>query len=283
MTVNDGPTPADPGESPRTSEPLTQALATQPLGGGEFAIDLGKRWMLPWGALFGGAMMAAPLAAVDAHLDGRHILTASCHFLRSGDVGPAVVSVDSRREGRTTSTVHATMHQADRSCVEVVATLGPSTAGTQLFADPPPELPARAECTDPRTDGPGFSSDWIFYSDAITSTDRANFLAGETLNVPRLAAWLRLRDDEVLDAARLALVADNWPPPPWLLGNLGVMRTIELNIQLLRNGHRGWLLAEMRSRALADDLFTAEGMLWAEDGVPLGQWRQVALFEPMPS
>ena len=267
--------------SASTAESLAESFACQRIGTGEYTADLGKRWVLPYGVIFGGAMMAAPLMALDDHTGGRNVLATSCHFLRAGKPGPAVAVVDDVKQGRTTSTHRVTLHQDDQAAVTILATVGPEATGSPRFADPPPQLPPRSECSSPRTGDEEHFPDWIPFQDLLAPTDEiVDFFAGEFMQEPDLRGWVRLRDDDSLDGARLALLADDWPPSPWVLGQFGIMRTVELNLHLFHSGHRGWMTAHVRTRALFDDLFTVSGTLWSEGGEPLAEWRQVALFEP---
>lgn len=263
---------------------LTEAFAFERLGTGEYAFELGGRWVLPYGAVFGGAMMAAPLTALGDHTGGRNLLAASCHFLRAGRTGSSIAVVDDVKEGRTTSTHRVSLHQDNRVVVTLLATVGPEAHGKPVFADPPPPLPDRGDCHDPRAGAGDLRPEWDQFVDVLADGDAVErAFAGEPLEEPDVRAWVRLRDNEFLDGARLALLADDWPPAPWLLGRWGIMRTIELNLHLFHSGHQGWAIGHVRTKALFDDLFTVSGTLWTEDGVPLAEWRQVALFEEIAS
>lgn len=262
-------------------ETITEAFACTAIGAGEFQVELGERWRLPYGVVFGGAMMAGSLLALDEHTGGRNVLAASSHFLRPGEPGPAVAVVDDVKQGMTASTHRVTLHQGDRPVLTTLATVGPEATGSTRFADAPPALPPRSECSDPRTRDGEYFPDWVHFQDLLAPTDEiVDFFAGEVLEEPDLHAWVRLRDGAPINGARLALLADDWPPSPWMLGTFGIMRTVELNLHLFHSGHRGWAMARVRTRVLFDDLFTVSGALWSEDGEPLGEWRQVALFEP---
>ncbi|MDX1510281.1 MAG: thioesterase family protein [Nitriliruptorales bacterium] len=262
------------------SEIQPATFRAERIGTGEYAVELEQRWVLPFGSLFGGAIMAAPLAALDEHTGGRNVVAASCHFLRPGQPGTCVIEIEDVKEGRTASTHRATLHSQGQPIATLLATVGPETEGKPVFADPPPPIPDRSGCSDPR-DPAAMGDHWIPFQDVLAPNDRlVRFKSGEVLDEPDIASWLRLADDEPIDAARLALLADNWPPAPWLLGTYGIMTTVELNLHMFSSGHRGWTIGQMRARALFDGLFTVSGTLWTEEGTPIGEWRQVALFSP---
>src|SRR3954467_12159412 len=85
-----------------------------------YSADLDPEWTVN-GRPHGGYLMALMgRAAVRATPDHPHPLSASAVYPVSPVVGPAVVTVELLRQGRTASQVRTRLVQKDRACVETL-------------------------------------------------------------------------------------------------------------------------------------------------------------------
>lgn len=98
--------------------------------------DLDPQWTVG-GRPNGGYLLAllARAAVTEAH---PHPMSASAVYLSPPDPGPATVTVESLRAGRSASQARARLTQKDRTCVEAVFTLGDlATAGAVRWSEAP--------------------------------------------------------------------------------------------------------------------------------------------------
>ena len=101
-------------------------------------------------------------------------------------------------------------------------------------------------------------------------------MAGEAVT----GGWLRLRDDEPLDAALVVALCDSWfpaifsvVPEPMAVPTLDL--TVHLRDALPRPGD--WVLARVTTRTVGDGLLEEDAELFGSDGRLLAQSRQLAL------
>ena len=99
---------AEVTEFDRTTAP--SPIADRP---GEFSVDLDAGWSSLVG-VHGGYMCALAVRAAESMVPGLAMRTMSTSFLRTGQVGPATVTVRAVRHGRTITTMDAELVQHDK-------------------------------------------------------------------------------------------------------------------------------------------------------------------------
>ena len=135
-------------------------------------------------------------------------LSISAHYLRPGLSGQACrIDTQLLRSGRTLSTVRATMAQAGRPCLEVLAAMGrldgPASAAAPVLALPLPELPPPEHCVSRSATAQGVTMSIMDQLDIRLHPDEA--LPGATGRA-RVSGWIRFADGRPADA--LACPAD---------------------------------------------------------------------------
>ena len=207
-------------------------------------------------------------------------LSVSVHFLRPGLSGEACrIDTQLLRSGRTLSTVRATMAQAGRPCLEVLAAMGrldrSDSAAAPSLALPLPELPPPEQCVGRSASAQGVTLSILDQLDIRLHPDEAvPGAAGRA----RVSGWIRFTDGRPTDALACLLMVDAFPPAVFgLLGLIGWVPTIELTMHLRRRPAPGWLRGQFWSHDLSDGLVVEDGALWDADGQLVAQSRQLAL------
>ena len=207
-------------------------------------------------------------------------LSISVHFLRPGLSGEACrIDTQLLRSGRTLSTVRATMAQAGRPCLEVLAAMGrldrSDSAAAPSLALPLPELPPPEQCVGRSASAQGVTLSILDQLDIRLHPDEAvPGAAGRA----RVRGWIRFTDGRPTDALACLLMVDAFPPAVFgLLGLIGWVPTIELTVHLRRRPAPGWLRGQFWSHDLSDGLVVEDGALWDADGQLVAQSRQLAL------
>ena len=207
-------------------------------------------------------------------------LSISAHYLRPGLSGePCRIDTQLLRSGRTLSTVRATMAQAGRPCLEVLAAMGrldgPDSAAAPLLALPLPELPLPEHCIGRSAAAQGVTLSILDQLDIRLHPGEA--LPGAAGRA-RVSGWIRFADGRPPDALACLLMADAFPPAVFgLLGLIGWVPTIELTVHLRRRPAPGWLRGQFWSHDLHDGRVVEDGALWDADGQLVAQSRQLAL------
>ena len=117
-------------------------LAARP---GEFLVDLDAGWSSLVG-VHGGYMCALAVRAAESMAPGREMRTMSASFLRTGQVGPATLTVREVRQGRTITTMVAELVQDDKVLIVSRLTLMGARSGVEWREQWPLELPPPRDC-----------------------------------------------------------------------------------------------------------------------------------------
>ncbi len=212
-------------------------------------------------------------------------LSISAHYLRPGLASQACrIDTQVLRSGRTLSTVRATLMQAGRPCLEVLAAMGQLceaySANAPVLALPPPDLPPPEHCVGRSASAQGVTLSILKQLDVRLHPDQAvPGAAGRA----RVSGWIRFADGRPPDALGCLLMVDAFPPAVFgLLGLVGWVPTIELTVHLRRRPAPGWLRGLFWSNDLSDGRVVEDGALWDADGQLVAQSRQLALVRPDP-
>jgi acyl-CoA thioesterase len=255
---------------------FARATAVQALGDDRFAATVDDRWRTPAGPN-GGYVAAIVLRALEAAA-GRPARSVTLHYLRSPLPGDAIVEVRRRREGRTLTTLTASLVQEGRPAVLAIAALaGPYPRAVEFAA---PGLPvAPYDEAAPYTD---FPADFPFmgFLEHRPALGATPFTSSTEEAVT--GGWLALREPAPLDAPTLALYADAWWPASFArMDRPSAAPTIDLTLHFRATpppGADGAVAVRFTSRTAHDGYVEEDGEVWSADGTLLVQSRQLALL-----
>lgn len=248
----------------------------------------------------GGYLMAIAARAMSEAAGGRLPVSVNAHFTRPVSAGPVGVSVGTIKEGRTFSTMRATVStmttsRAPSSTYESTSArengggsltlLGTFAEPTALGDDvvymkgepttmPPPDGCIRAV---PRGDAPLPPPLVAQFEERIHPED-ALVLAGKPSGVARIRGWFRLHDGEPLDRFTPLLVADAFPPAVFNAGlPLAWTPTLEMTTHIRSTPSTEWLRCIFTTRFVTDGFLEEDGEIWDENGRLVALSRQLAL------
>jgi Thioesterase-like superfamily len=269
---------------------LDKASAVEPLGGGRYGATLDPGWAIGT-KLHGGYLLAVLAraavaeAAIGAPAELPHPAAVSAHYLAAPDPGPAEVTVEVLRRGRTASQARATLVAGGRRCVEALVTCGRlAPSGPPYWSDVPvPELPPEQDClaapaSDPRFTVPIFAEVEVRL-DPVTAgfaVDRPA-MAGEVRGYARMAPTPP-------DPYAVLVALDLLPPATFDLGLTGSwVPTMELTAYLRALPADGPLRVRQRARLVADSRVDEDCQVWDSTGALVGSATQLAAVRlPQP-
>ncbi len=259
--------------------------AVEAAGEGRFRATITDRWHIGL-APNGGYLLAVVAAALGEALPHPDPLTITAHYLRPAEAGPAEVTVEPVRTGRSLSTATAALVQGGRERLRVLATCGDLDAGparvpVTRVRGGPPDLPPPERCE--RRDPPegGFAPPILERFDTRLHPP-PGWVAGRRDGEADLTGWIRFADGRDADARSLVLFADAFPPAVFEVTEAGWVPTVELTVHVRARPAPGWLRARFSTRFLVDGWLEEDGELWDEAGRLVAQSRQLALVLPVP-
>jgi acyl-CoA thioesterase len=230
-----------------------------------------------WSGPHGGLLAALALRCCAAHAgSGRGPRALTVQLLRS----PGAERLERRaqvvRDGGSSSTVTAVLTGSDGG-PSVLATLtsGRSRGGGSGYAAVPmPEVAVPLDC--PEVAPPVELVPHTQHFDFRLASGPDGFGGA---SAAEYVFWVRLRSDEPLDAARLAVVADAVPPALYALLPMPIpVPTVEVSYAFASGTddapRRGWVLVRIATRTAADGWCVDDSDVWAPDGQLLVQSRQ---------
>lgn len=258
---------------------FTAATAVRAAGPGSFAADLSPEWAVgdrPHGGYLLAVLARAAIAAASAPGTELDPLAVSAQFLRPPSFGPATITVDVRKRGRTVTAVNAVLEQDGRACVDAAISCGRLPDGPVHHSDLAP-LPA-----EPPPDALDVTSNVgvVFrvaqVSRMMMDPATAGFLTGRTDLPPRLHLWVRPVDGDP-DPLFALLAGDISPPVVFNLGRFGWSPTVQLTALVRARPAPGWLRVLADSRALHDRWFDEDLQVVDAAGTLVCQARQLAI------
>lgn len=263
---------ADAGE-------FARATAVHAVGHGRYRGEIHLGWDIG-GNANGGYLLAMAARAASEAAGGRVPLTVTAHYLAPGSPGAVTFDTTVYRRGSRLSTVGVTMANDDRPLLRLLGTFsdvsedGNRPERTEVH---PPGIPDPDECIGVQPAQP-FPPPIMGRVDLRLHPEDATFSSGQ----PLVRGWLRLRDDEPIDAFGLLLTVDVFPPTAFN-ARLPVawVPTVELTAHIRRRPEPGWLRCQFVSRHISGGLLEEDGEIWDETGRLVAQSRQLALIPPI--
>ena len=246
------------------------------------------RWRFPLhrgvmtarGALYGGAGLAAVIAALEA-TTGRPLVWATAQYLTFVHELVALdVELERPVDGHRTTQARGVVRHGDVEVLSVLATLGRRDSEVRWTAaerpDVPPPSATRAQVV-PEAAGTFHS---IYDLRIVKGVSRRQLAKGRSPvdTGGRAAYWVRLPGPaHVPDAAELALVGDLVPSGFASATGLPISgASLDNTIRLGHLVKTEWVLADVQVHAVLDGYGHGIAHLWAEDGTLLGTASQSA-------
>jgi acyl-coenzyme A thioesterase PaaI-like protein len=250
-----------------------------------FEADLDPLWTV--GGKPNGGYLLAILARAAVEAAGTHPdpLSASAVYLSPPDPGPASVTVEVLRTGRSASQARARLWQKDRACVEALFTLGTlAAAGEPRWTDAaPPPVPAFEDllATPAEAPGTGLRIDMLAQFEQRIDWQAVGEPGGrrEGATGPgELRGWALLPDGVGWDPVSLLFAADAFPPATFTLGSNGWTPTLELTVYVRALPSPGPLRVRQRARLLTETLVDQVCEIWDAQDRVVAQATQLAAY-----
>lgn len=234
------------------------------------------------GNVNGGYMLAIAGRAMATIAERPHPVSLTAHYLSPGRAGPATIDASIVKAGRRLSTVTATMHSAEKPLMQLLGSFGDlgQLEGPKRVDAAPPDLPDPEDCArvihDPEL---GFPPPMMQKVELRLHPDDAQFLSGNPSGRPLIRGWLRLPDEEPMDAFGLLMATDALPPTIFN-ANLPVAwtPTVELTTHIRGLPEPGWLRCQFSTRFISGGMLEEDGEVWDSTGRLVAQSRQLALI-----
>jgi hypothetical protein len=259
-------------------------------GNGAYTVELDPLWTVsdkPHGGYLLAALARAALAedrTDDQDAAHPHPLSASAVYLAAPRVGPAAITVEVLRRGRSASQVRARLIQQDRPHVEALFTLGrlePTDEG--WTAAGPVEVAPLSQCprSPVRPPGAGVSVNMLELVDQrldVTSFGDRERSEAEPLRggSGEIRGWLSFADGRPFDPVSLLYAADGFPPATFTLGSVGWVPTMELTVYVRGIPAPGPLRVRQRARVLQGSLVDQVCEIWDTEDRVVVQATQLA-------
>jgi hypothetical protein len=251
-----------------------------------YAANLDPEWTVndrPHGGYLLALMGRAAAAATPDH---PHPLSASAVYPVSPEVGPALVTVELLRQGRTASQVRTRLVQKDRACVETLFTMGRLDPDVEeRWVDtPPPDVAPMRDCRVSPISPPGSGVRVGMLEMVEQRLDLASFQGrGRTDGSGDLRGWLSFADGTDFDPLSLLYVADSFPPATFTIGSVGWVPTLELTVYLRALPAPGPLRVRQRARVLSGSFVDQVCEAWDSRGRVVVQATQLAAVRMKPA
>jgi acyl-CoA thioesterase len=235
---------------------------------GEFLVDLDGGWSSLVG-VHGGYMCALAVRGAESLASGRSVRTMSTSFLRSGRVGPAVLSVREVRSGRSITTMVAEVVQDDQILIVSRLTLMTARSGLEWSERRPLDLPPPADCV------PFSPPDHVVHFGRFElrfDPDRLPFAGSRA----HLSGYVRPLETRPIDAAWLAMAADCFPPPAFAraappTGGVSVDLTVHIHRSGFALGDDEWLTGSFEIDDSSGGIAVERGRITQMDGTVVAE------------
>ena len=232
----------------------------------------------------GGYLVAIAVRAMLQRSPHTDPISVTTHFMRPGSGGgPADVSTEILRSGRTLTTARARVTQDGAARLEVLAAFSdlrdePSGESSEnhSLSPPMPVIPPPEQCVLRSGVEQGIELPILDRLDVMIHPDQAH---AKQAGRAEVSGWIRHADGAAPDAVSLLVFADAFPPSLFgLLGVVGWVPSVELTVHVRRRPRPGWVLGRFTTTDLHDGRMIEDGMLWDASGIVVAQSRQIGLL-----
>ncbi len=253
----------------------TTALSPIPERPGWFSVELDPGWSSLVG-VHGGYLCAIAVRGAEAQAFDRSVRTLTTSFLRTGQVGPATLSVREIRRGRSISTVVADLTQDGELVTTSRLTLLPERSGVEWSSPARDDLPPPERCV-PVDPPPGVAH--FGRVDALLDPASLPFSGGDRAVV---RGYLRPLEDRRVDATWLAMATDWFPPPSFVrlappTGGVSVDLTTHIHRSGIVLGTDEWLVGSFEVDDSSGGLAVEHGRIALGDGTLVAESFQTRL------
>jgi acyl-CoA thioesterase len=239
------------------------------------------------GGLNGGYLLAVLGTAAGDVASGHghpHPFVVNAQYLSAGRPGPARVDTRVLRNGRSLTTVAATLTQEQEGVAVPRLTALASFGDLHGLADHvgttavEPDLPPRDQCVPTSAAPAEFRkvSPLLDRFDLLADPACVGWALGEPSMRGMLQGWFRLNDDREPDPLVLLTAVDSLPPVTFDLGLPGWAPTLELTVHVRALPEPGWLKLRHATRNVAGGYFEEDCEVWDSAGRLVAQSRQLA-------
>lgn len=252
----------------------TTHLTPVPGSWGDFSVELDAGWSSLVG-VHGGYMCAIAVRGAEALAPGRSVRTSTTSFLRTGQVGPATLSIREVRAGRTISTMVADLVQEGRHLITSRLTLLTDQTGVEWSAPVTLDLPPREACVP--VDAPGVSH--FGRVDGVIDPGSLPFSGGARAMV---RGYVRPSEERPVDPSWLAMVTDWFPPPAFVrleppTGGVSVDLTTHIHRPHVVLDDDEWLVGSFAIETSGGGLAVEHGTIATIDGTIVAESFQTRL------
>jgi acyl-CoA thioesterase len=228
----------------------------------------------------GGYLLSLISSALSQEITHPDPISITTHYLRPGLQDTEYqINIDVVRVGRTLSNARATLIQAGKPRLEVMAVYGDLSQSVGVENEIPmiaPIIPAEPLCGDRTGDLQGIELPIMSRLSVRLNPEQS--VSGQSTE-PVISGWIRFTDGREPDARSLLLFCDAFPPSPFgYLGNVGWVPTVELTVHVRQRPAAGWILGQFTTNHLADGRMIESGALWDSTGSLVAQSRQLGLI-----
>ncbi|MBL7257796.1 thioesterase family protein [Paractinoplanes lichenicola] len=245
---------------------------------GALEADLDAAWAIG-DKLHGGYLMAILGRAVATEAELPHLVSMTTTFLRPPAPGPARVTVDLLRAGRTAGQYRARLEQDGQPCAEALVTQGVLDSSAPWWGRAkPPALPAEDECFRLPAEAPGspFPVPLLDLVEHRLDPAVLGFAMGQPSQDGQSAGWLRFADGADWDPLSLLIATDPAPPISLTLGLTGWAPTLSLTAYVRRLPAPGPLRFTMRSNEITSSRMDEIVEVWDSADTLVAQATQLA-------
>lgn len=259
---------------------LERASALTPVGGGRYTLELREEFAIRGDKPHGGYMLhclgrAAVAAAAGEGSTHEHPVATGVQYLRSPDLGPAVIETEVARVGRSVTQVTARLLQDERPHVAARFTLGNLDHGSNPFwgAVPPVSIAPIESCVDVGGGRADTGTRLVFDPD-----HRVRFGPDgpEPGGSGELRAWFVRDDGSAVDPLALLYLCDALPPATFTLVASGWVPTLDLTAYVRAIPVPGPLRVRFRVQVVQDGYADEVCEVWDGEDRLVAQSTQLA-------
>lgn len=250
-----------------------------------FAVDIDQGSFIARGPN-GGYIAAVLLRALQTRIDDlggapRPPRSLTIHYPAPPTIGPAVITTDVIRAGRSLVTAATRLEQDGKPMAVALAAFSPPWPGESWTDETAPAAPRPADVTGSGLERPPLP--FLQYWEHRFTKGRVVDERGPA----ETEGWIRLAQPEPIDAPVVAAMTDAFPPAVFTRAAApNPVPTVDLTIHF-REGVPAagldpdrWVLGRFRTRTITEGFLEENGELWTDDGRLLAQSRQLAIVLP---